>query len=192
MAYALHITSHATQTIFCSNTMADIPTLEAAADVQLADGAGPKKRSWLTLVLILTVLLLGGGGFAAWRLMGTAQPAASGTVAAAPAGPALYLALDPPFVTNFESEQNVRFLQITVQLMSHDPATVELLKANDPVIRNDLLLLFGNQKYGDIAGRDGKERLRAQALEAVRRVLTAHGGKAERVEAVYFTSFVMQ
>jgi flagellar protein FliL len=192
MAYALHITSHATQTIFLSNIMADIPTLEAAADVPLADGAAPKKRSWLTLVLILTVVLLGGGGFAAWRLMGAAKPAASAAAAAVPVGPALYVPLDPPFVTNFESEQNVRFLQITVQLMSHDPATVELLKANDPVIRNDLLLLFGSQKYGDISGRDGKERLRGEALNAVRRVLVAHGGKAERVEAVYFTSFVMQ
>jgi flagellar protein FliL len=169
--------------------MADIPTLEAAADVPLADGARPKKRSWLLIIVLITLVLLGGGGFAAWRL--AAAPKAASAVAA-PVGPALYVPLDPPFVTNFESEQAVRFLQITVQLMSHDPATVDLLKANDPVIRNDLLLLFGNQKYTDIAGRDGKERLRAQALEAVRRVLAAHGGKPERVEAVYFTSFVMQ
>ena len=38
----------------------------------------------------------------------------------APSGPALYIGLDPPFVTNFEAEQLVRFLQITVQLMSRD------------------------------------------------------------------------
>jgi len=95
-------------------------------------------------------------------------------------------------VTNFEAEQLVRFLQVTVQVMTHDPATAELVKANDPIIRNDLLLLFSNQKYADIATRAGKERLRDAALGAVRRVVTVAGGNGDRIDAVYFTSFVMQ
>ena len=82
--------------------------------------------------------------------------------------------------------------QVTVQLMSRDPQTIELLHANDPAIRNDLLLLFGNQRYEVIATRDGKETLRKQALEVARHVVEQSGGKADRVEAVYFTSFVMQ
>ncbi|HTV51254.1 MAG TPA: flagellar basal body-associated FliL family protein [Steroidobacteraceae bacterium] len=173
--------------------MADIPTLEPAAEVQLADDdeTPKKKRSWLLLSAIIASVLLAGGGGAAWYFMGAAKPDGKAK-AAAPTGPALYVLLDPPFVTNFEADQAVRFLQITVQVMSHDPATVEIVKANDPVIRNDLLLLFGNQKYTDLASRDGKERLRAQALEAVRRVVATNGGKPERVDAIYFTSFVMQ
>ena len=66
------------------------------------------------------------------------------------------------------------------------------MKTNDPAIRNDLLLLFGNQKYADIATRAGKEQLRADALAAVRKHHRAAGGHPERLEAVYFTSFVMQ
>jgi flagellar FliL protein len=100
--------------------------------------------------------------------------------------------LDPPFVVNFQSEQAVRFLQITVQVMSRDPATIEQLKANDPVVRNDLLMLFANQKYAVISTSEGKEQLRAQALDAVRRAVVGAGGKAEHIEAIYFTSFVMQ
>jgi flagellar FliL protein len=76
--------------------------------------------------------------------------------------------------------------------MSRDPAIVEQLKANDPVVRNDLLLLFGNQKYDDVATRAGKEKLRSDALTAVRAIIAAAGGRADHVEAVYFTSFVMQ
>ena len=38
-------------------------------------------------------------------------------------GPPLYVALDPPFVVNFEAEQLVRFLQVTVQVMSRDQPT---------------------------------------------------------------------
>jgi flagellar protein FliL len=86
----------------------------------------------------------------------------------------------------------VRFLQITVQAMSRDQPTLDLLKANDPVVRNDLLLLFGNQKYATISTSAGKEKLRADALDTVRKVVAGAGGKPELVEAVYFTSFVMQ
>ncbi len=93
---------------------------------------------------------------------------------------------------NFEADQTVRFLQVTVQVMSRDPATLELLKANDPVVRNDLLLLFANQKYTVISTSAGKEQLRAQSLDAVRKAIAGAGGRPESVEAIYFTSFVMQ
>jgi flagellar FliL protein len=76
--------------------------------------------------------------------------------------------------------------------MSRDPATIEMLKVNDPVVRNDLLLLFGNQKYSVLTTRAGKEALRAEALTSVRKVLSTAGGHPESLEAVYFTSFVMQ
>jgi flagellar protein FliL len=174
--------------------MADIPTLEPAQDVALADDAeAPARRRspWLLITIIAVVVLGGGAGAAFWLMQGHATPKPAKAMAA-PLGPALYLALDPPFVTNFETEQLVRFLQITVQIMSRDPATVELLKANDPALRNDLLLLFSNQKYAEISTREGKEHLRAQALTTVRHIVQTSGGKPERVEAVYFTSFVMQ
>jgi flagellar FliL protein len=93
---------------------------------------------------------------------------------------------------NFEADQQVRFLQVTAQLMSRDPATIELLKTNDPVVRNDLLMLFGGQKYAVVSTREGKEALRTQTLAAVRKIVAGAGGKPEKLEAVYFTSFVMQ
>lgn len=144
----------------------------------------------LIIVAAALVLLAAGAAVLLWLHGSASHPTAAPK--AAPAAPAVYLALDPPFVVNFDSGESVRFLQITVQLMSRDPATIELLKANDPVVRNDLLLLFGNQKYAVLSTREGKEGLRTQALESVRRVISGAGGHPERVEAVYFTSFVMQ
>jgi flagellar FliL protein len=172
--------------------MAEIPTLDAAP--QDAAAAPARKRSWLLLAVIsaVSVSAAAGGG---WFFLGRGKPQngkEAHAPASVPAGPALYAALDPPFVTNFEADQIVRFLQVTVQVMSHDPATMELIKANDPAIRNDLLLLFGNQKYADLSSRSGKEQLRAQALECVRHIVAAVGGTPQRVEALYFTSFVMQ
>jgi flagellar FliL protein len=165
--------------------MADIPVVAPAAEA-------PKGKSkTLLIVLVLATLLLAAGGVGAYFAFGSHDKKTE-AARKEPALPALYMALDPPFVVNFEAEQQVRFLQITVQLMSRDPSTIEQLKANDPVVRNDLLLLFGGQKYSVISTREGKEALRQQTLAAVRKIVSTAGGKPEKVEAVYFTSFVMQ
>jgi flagellar FliL protein len=167
--------------------MADVPVLAPAAE---AAPAGKSKKT-LIIVMVLAVLLLAGGGVGAWFAFaphGKKHQAAKQE----PPAPALYVALDPPFVVNFESDQQVRFLQVTAQLMSRDPITIELLKTNDPVVRNDLLMLFGGQKYSVVSTREGKEALRTQTLAAVRKIVAGAGGKPEKVEAVYFTSFVMQ
>lgn len=175
---------------------AQIPVLEAADKNAAQPKAKSRGKLLLTIVIITAVLLLGAGVGAAWWLTSAKHPAAPAADAPKdappPAGPPLFLGLDPPFVVNFDAEQAVRFLQIAVQLETHDPATIELLKTNDPVVRNDLLLLFANQKYAQLSTREGKEALRGAALEAVRKVLGSAGGHPERLEAVYFTSFVMQ
>jgi flagellar FliL protein len=169
--------------------MADVPVLNAAAD---ADAAPKTSKQWL-IIAIAAVVVLAGGGAAAFMLMGHGDAHGKKEAKARqPLAPPLYVALDPPFVVNFEGEQLVRFLQITVQVMTRDPATVELLKANDPVVRNDLLLLFANQKAEVVAARAGKEQLRSDALTAIRHVVEAGGGKPDHIEQVYFTSFVMQ
>jgi flagellar FliL protein len=174
---------------------AQIPVLEAADKTAAPPKGKSRRTAFLIIVISVAVVLLGGGVGAAWWLSSAKHPApaaASAPQPAPPSGPPLFLALDPPFVVNFDSEQAVRFLQVAVQLETRDPATIEMLKTNDPVVRNDLLLLFGTQKYARLATREGKEALRTEALEDVRRVLTAAGGHPERLEAVYFTSFVMQ
>ena len=162
------------------------------ADVPVAAEAPKKSGKTLIIVLVVAIVLLIGGGVGAFFAFGSHGDKKTAEVKKEPVLPPQYIALDPPFVVNFESDQQVRFLQVTVQLMTRDLATVELLKANDPVVRNDLLLLYGGQKYTVISSREGKESLRQQTLTAVRKVVAGAGGKAEKVEAVYFTSFVMQ
>jgi flagellar FliL protein len=169
--------------------MADVPVLAPATEESSASGKGKTK---LIILIAVAVLVLVGGGIGAWFAFGAHPGKKHAAVKHEPLAPPQYVALDPPFVVNFENDQQVRFLQVTAQLMSRDLPTIELLKANDPVVRNDLLLLFGGQKYSVISTREGKEQLRAQTLTAVRKVVAGAGGRPERVEAVYFTSFVMQ
>lgn len=154
--------------------------------------ATPAKKSRARLFVVLGLLsLLGGGGAAAWFVLAPGSEAEAATAKAKHAEP-IYVALDPAFVVNFESGSLVRFLQVTVQAMATEPATVELIKRHDPVIRNGLLMLFSNQSYDTLRTAEGKETLRQAALEEVRRIVGAEGGKADDVRSVYFTSFVMQ
>lgn len=156
----------------------------------------PKKSNLLLIIVLIVVLLAGGGGAAFYFLKPAPAPEAKagkeGAKEAAHKGPALYVSLDPPFVVNFQSSQAARFLQVTVQVMTRDVPMQAFIKENDPVLRNNLLMLFGNQKYETVSTREGKEELRAQALEVVRKAVADEGGKPELVEAVLFTSLVMQ
>ena len=166
------------------------------------------------LVIGAAVVLLGGAGGGAWMFLGkksdeqTAQDGKDSKNAkdkdkdkdkkkgkkeeAKPKLPAQFVELDPPFVVNFEPGATARFLQVAVQLMTRDAHMVEFLKANTPIIRNDLLLLFGNRHVEEVATNEGKEALRTAALQTVRKIVDSEGGKGEEIEAVYFTSFVMQ
>lgn len=158
---------------------------DAQAESPAAPPAKPKKLLWVVLFLVLAA----GGAGGAWFIEGRAH----GTAPEVPEPqPALYYKLDPPFVVNFEAEQLVRFLQVTVEIMSRDPQAIEFLKQHDPVVRNDLLMLLSNQQYTVIATPSGKESLRERALATVRAAAGREGGRPDAIEAIYFTSFVMQ
>ena len=177
-----------------------------------ADAAPPKSRKKLLLVILAAAVVVIGGGAGSYFAFfsGKADKAEQGKDAKGgkadkgkdkkkakeekkePKLPAQFVALDPPFVVNFEPGSTARFLQITVQLMTREPEMVEFLKNNTPIIRNDLLLLFGNRHVEEVSTNEGKEALRKAALDAVRKIVSSEGGKADAVESVYFTSFVMQ
>jgi flagellar protein FliL len=174
--------------------MPDVPVLapaQAPAGAEVS-GAGKRRIPWL-IIGIAAALLVAGSGAALVLTHAFGRAGALRAVAAKkPLPPPLYLALDPPFVVNFQADQIVRFLQVSVEVMSRDEKTLDLLKYNDPVVRNDLLILLANQKYSVIATAAGKQQLRADALAAIRKDLAQAGGDPAKLEAVYFTSFVMQ
>jgi flagellar basal body-associated protein FliL len=103
---------------------------------------------------------------------------------------AVYYAIDPPLVVNFEDGSVVRFLQITMELMAHDPKAIESVQKNIPLIRNNLLLLMSNRNYQTMMSREGKEKLRTEALAEVRAVQKKEGGPD--IDDLLFTSFVVQ
>jgi flagellar protein FliL len=168
----------------------------AMSDAPADAPAAPAKSKMLVIILcsVLAAGAAGGGVFFMTAKKGDDKQASEeGHKAEAEHKlPAAYLKFDPPFVVNFENRGQMRFLQVSIEAMTRDPATAELIRQHDPKLRNDLLMLLGGQTYETISTREGKEKLRAEALQVVHDVITAEGGKPENVEQLYFTSFVMQ
>lgn len=111
---------------------------------------------------------------------------------AEPKAPALYVKYEPPFVVNFDAKGVMRFLQISMEVMTRDAPTSEVIKLHEPRIRNNMLMLLGSQTYDTLSSMEGKEGLRKQALETIAKVVEDEGGEGKKVEDLYFTSFVMQ
>lgn len=156
----------------------------------------PRKSRKGLIIAIASVLVVGGGGAGAYVMFagkggdeaGKSEKPAEPEVKL----PAQFVEMDPPFVVNFQPGSQARFLQVAVQLMTREPEMVHFIEHLKPIVRNDLLLLFGNKSVAEVATPEGKEALRQATLEAVRRIIAAEGGRPEALEAVYFTSFVMQ
>jgi flagellar FliL protein len=167
---------------------------KVAASTPAKKASGSSKLPWV----IVTVLLLAGGAGGAWYALrpaatpANATPAAAAEAAAQSKAAPIYYKFDPPFVVNFGGEGSTRYLQVTVEAMSRDAPILEVLKNNEPAVRNDLLMLFSSQDNAVLMSADGKEKLRAATLASIRKVLDSEGADGKQIEAVYFTSFVIQ
>ncbi len=166
------------------------------ADEELsAEGSSGGSKTKIILFVLLGVLLAGGSAGAALFFSGAfdSKPEPGGTAKAETEEikEAVYVSLDPSFTVNFQEEGAHRFLQISLQAMTRDPEIENHIVRHAPMIRNRLVLLFGTKKAEELATREGKEKLQAEALQALQSILEKEAGD-KGVEAVYFTSFVMQ
>lgn len=106
-------------------------------------------------------------------------------------GTPIYVPLHPAFVVNFENQEQVSFLQVNIQIMTYDASVEGALKVHMPAVRNELLLLLGGKQYHEINTREGKRALSEESIELIKQVLK-NVDEPNSIEALYFTSFVMQ
>ncbi len=172
-------------------------------------GGGGSGGSMIKLVIIIAVLqMVMFGGFGAFLYFSGALGGGAGgghEAVAAEEGhhegdeekahedaPPIYIPLEPAFVVNFsDGSGGSRFMQATIQVMTRDPEMEAAVNTHMPVIRNAIVLLLSSQSVEDVAGIEGKEKLREEVLERIREILKERTGKPG-VEEVYFTSFVIQ
>lgn len=151
------------------------------------------------LILLVIVLLLAVGGLGAWLFLGKggeegegkADAGAQAEHAAVEHAPAHYLPLKPEFTVNFADDRKAAYLQVEITVMARKPEALTVVEEEMPVIRNDILNLLSSKTYDELSHRAGKEALAAEILKTIQGIVQARLHEPG-VEAVYFTSFVMQ
>ncbi|MDJ0814471.1 MAG: flagellar basal body-associated FliL family protein [Woeseiaceae bacterium] len=145
----------------------------------------------------VAVVMLVIGVFAGPAVMNMISPPepAEGEEVAEPvqaAGPAIYQSLHPPLVVNFKDAiGDSHYMQITMEVMSRDQNVINTVRDNTPLIRNALILLYSGVIYEEVTTREGKQQMLADGLAEIRSVM-ADTTDEELIEAVYFTSLVIQ
>lgn len=157
--------------------------------------SGGSLKLIIIIIVVLLVVVIGAG--VALLMMGgekTAETTKDGEPVAeevqVPKTP-IYVPLHPAFLANFEDQSSASYLQVDVQIMTYDEAVSEAVTKHMPKIRNDLLWLFGSQKYEELNTVKGKRELSKKGVDTVSKVLK-DAGEPHSIEAFLFTSFVMQ
>lgn len=164
-----------------------------------SDDGAPPKKSKLKLIIIAVVaalLLIGTSvGVTLFFLGGKSEDAAHeaehSEAATSVKAAAIYEELTPAFVVNFTYQGRQRYMQVSVALMGRDKADMDALKAQMPVLRNRLVMLFSGQDFEGLMKPLGKDMLRQQATAAIQEIAQKEMGKPV-VEQVLFTNFVLQ
>ncbi len=165
----------------------------------MADEEPPKKKSKLKwIILIFLVLLLGGVGFAAWKLdligkftggsdeepkveqvtesQQAPPPPAAGTIVAL-----------KTYTTNLADPLGRRFIKIALAVQVSDPKVASELQAQDARVSDTVLMLLSSKSYADIASPESREILKSEILSRLNLIL---GGP--KVMQVLITDFVIQ
>jgi flagellar FliL protein len=156
-----------------------------------AEATGSKKK---LIIIIVGALLLVGilGGVAMMFLGGDEDDSAEAVVedTGPEKGDAVYMELKP-FTVNLSADDTVGFLQVQIQVLTYFDEVAEQLEKHRPLIRNNLTLLFAQQKSNDLRTPEGKEILQGKVQETIQGVMDKYG-KGGEVDNVFFTNFVMQ
>lgn len=99
----------------------------------------------------------------------------------------IYWPLDPKFTITYNAG-GLRYLQVDMEVMSYEQKGIDLLKANMPAVRNNVIMLLSAQEFESLTSLEGKEALRSSVLEAIQDTI----GPQEKLEEVFFTTFIMQ
>lgn len=106
---------------------------------------------------------------------------------------AIYYRFPKPIVINFlkQSNQDARYLQIKVALMSHDQAYIDSAKLNLPMLEDALRTLFTEQTMDSVSSTAGRNALKEKSADIIKSLLEEETGVNE-LDGLYFTSFILQ
>lgn len=166
---------------------------EQRDDIEVIEQKGGNKTK--LLIIAIGVMLLGVIALIVVMLTGndddtSAQKEHIESVKQAP----IYYSVNDPFIVNFSEQSNgaVRYMQVKMKVMAREQQVIDALTFHLPAIQHELLMLFYSQNYDELQTSEGTKALQQTCLETINRVLKSETSMENELEAVYFTSFIMQ
>ncbi|MBC2690661.1 MULTISPECIES: flagellar basal body-associated protein FliL [Pseudomonas] len=104
-----------------------------------------------------------------------------------------YISLSPPFVGNYglDGTTRLKVYKADVALRVTGEEAAKAVKANEPLIRNQLVALFGQQTTETMNNVEAKEKLRQEALKQTQQVMNDETGKP-MVDDLLFNNLIIQ
>ncbi|MEX3774490.1 flagellar basal body-associated protein FliL [Pseudomonas sp. MYb118] len=104
-----------------------------------------------------------------------------------------YITLTPPFVGNYglDGTPKLKVYKADVALRVTGDEATKLVKANEPLIRNQLVALFAQQTGETMNNVEAKEKLRQEALKQTQQIMNDETGKPV-VEDLLFNNLIIQ
>lgn len=102
-----------------------------------------------------------------------------------------YYNLVPALVGNFGSGPKLKFYKADIALRVTGTEAEEKVEHHEPLIRNQLVMLFSQQSDASLGDEAAKEQLRQEALKQVQEVLTQEEGQPI-VEDLLFNNLIIQ
>ncbi len=162
----------------------------------VVEGSGGNKKM-LILVIVGALLLVGGAVGGTLMFVGGGNETESEEeivdeiVEEIDKGDPIYFDLKPPFTVNLGPDDAVGFLQVSMQVLTFNSDVAADIEKHNPLIRNNLILLFGKQRSVELREPEGKDKLQKDALAVVKSIVDEFGSGGD-VNNVFFTTFVMQ
>lgn len=133
-------------------------------------------KAWIVLMLTLSL-----------PMVAVAEEAQEG------AAKVSYITLSPPFVGNYglDGSSKLKVYKADISLRVSGAEAAKAVKANDPLIRNQLVGLFTQQTSESLGSVEAKEKLRQEALKQIRQVMTDETGKP-MIDDLLFNNLIVQ
>jgi flagellar FliL protein len=153
----------------------------------------PSKKPLIILILAVIVSLAAGAGamFFYMKQQVAHDIAAACEEQSLPPVTTVYYEISKPLMVNFPQNSSIRLVKITLSMSAENEATVAILKKNEPMLMNNLLMLISAQNTDSLKTHEGKIALRNAIFDDVTAILEKMSPEAE-IKEVFFTSFIMQ
>ena len=103
-----------------------------------------------------------------------------------------YFSLEPDIITNYiKPGKRIGFVRLTIELMSSSTSNHAIIEAHEPLIRDKIITVFGQQTEIMVKSTSEREGIRQRCLEEVNEQLYGETGKRP-VEDLFFTKYLYQ